>query len=111
MLSPKPPPTLTLTETRRLWRSIVTEFAVDDEPGRLMLLTALESLQRVRSAQKAIVDQGEYLTDDKGMIRPHPALAVEKDAYKQVLASFRSLNLSLTPAKDTRAPLSIRKAS
>jgi len=28
---------LTLPETRRLWRSIVTDFTIDDEPGRLLL--------------------------------------------------------------------------
>lgn len=111
MLSPKPPKTLTLPETRRLWSSIVTEFAVDDEPGRLMLLMELESLQRVRSAQAAILEQGEYLTDERGVIRPHPALAVEKDAYKQVLASFRSLNLSLEPTRDARSPATLRKVS
>ena len=100
---PTAPKTLS-TEARSWWRRLATEYGIQDEAGQLLLQTALEAFDRLRSAQRTIKQDGPTVTDRWGQIKPHPLLAAERDARSGMLQSLRALNLDLEPLKDIGRP-------
>jgi hypothetical protein len=86
---------------RELFRSIVTEFRVDDI-GSLQLLTiACEAHARARLCRERIDAEGMTAKDRFGILQPHPLLKTEVSARGQYLASLRALNLE-PPAPSKR---------
>lgn len=88
------------TDGARLWREIVSEYAITDAAGLALLTTACECLDRIRAAQKSIAEHGEFIPDRYGVLKQHPACSVEKDARNGFLAAMRALNLDLEPLRD-----------
>jgi P27 family predicted phage terminase small subunit len=97
--APRSPKTLS-AEARRWWARIVTEYAVDDDAGILILTTAFEAFDRMRQAQERIAADGATVVDRFGQVKPHPLLPTERDARAQFLAALRQLNLDLEPLRD-----------
>lgn len=85
---------------RKWWRAITSEYAIDDEAGRLLLQTALEAFDRMKAAGERITADGEAITDRFGQVKPHPLLPAERDARSQMLAALKQLNLDLEPLRD-----------
>jgi P27 family predicted phage terminase small subunit len=100
---PKPPNDLS-DEAKRWWKLIIEDFEVDDQPGLLLLGTALESFDRMRQAQAAIKKDGVCIEDRFGKPRQHPATLVERDAKNMMLRALKQMNLDIQPG----SPLSSR---
>ena len=93
---PKAPAHLS-RESKRWWREIQSEYVIGDAAGLAVLGQAAESLDRVRTAQKAIKESGIVVLDRWGQTKSHPAAAIERDAKASFLAALRALNLDLEP--------------
>jgi hypothetical protein len=78
---------------RELFRSIVTEFRVDDVGSLQLLTTAMEAHQRCRVCREAIDREGMTIKDRFGILTSHPLLKAEASARGQYLAALRALNL------------------
>ena len=87
-------------EAQQWWSAIVSEYSVDDEAGKLLLQTALESFDRMKAAARRINQDGEAVEDRFGQVKPHPLLTAERDARSQMLAALKQLNLDMEPLND-----------
>ena len=75
-----------------------------DVPGLLhVLAAACEAWDRAEEARQRIAADGPYLADRFGQLKPHPALAVERDGRVAFLRSLRELSLDAAPP-DPRPP-------
>jgi phage terminase small subunit len=97
--NPTKPPKHLEAESAALWAELITEYAINDPAGLAILGQACEALDRVRSAQDAIGDD-VVVYDRFHQPKPHPAVAVERDARSAFLAALRALNLDLEPLRD-----------
>lgn len=96
-----PKPTAALSrEAKNWWREIVTEYGIADSGGLLLLRTALEALDRMRQAQKAIKTDGAVVRDRFGQPKPHPLLTIERDSRAAMIGALRALNLDVLPLHD-----------
>lgn len=96
---PKAPKSLS-REAPRWWRKLIAEYVIEDEAGRLLLMVALESFDRMREAQIALAKDGLVLTDRFGQMKPHPLNTVERDSRAAMMAALRQLNLDIEPLRD-----------
>ncbi len=76
-----------------MWREMGGDFEQWDSAGLAALRSALEAHQRARQARLAIDKDGQVWRDRFGQLRPHPLLAVERDARAAFLAALRTLRL------------------
>lgn len=89
--------------TRTWWEDIAADF--DLEPHHLMLLTAAaEAWDRLQEARERIAKDGAYLKDRFGQLKPHPALAVERDSRIGFARLVRELNLDVETPEEPRLP-------
>ena len=95
-----PPPAHLTAEGKGWWRKICGEYDIADEAGLLLLQTALEAFDRMRSATRIVKREGASVRDRFGQPRAHPLLAVERDARAAMMAALRALNLDLEPVRD-----------
>lgn len=79
---------------RDLWAAVTAEFIVDDAAGRALLALACEALDRCRQAQKTLRESGLTVTDQRGALKAHPAVAIERDAWGVMQRALRQLDLS-----------------
>lgn len=93
---PKAPPKLSV-EARRWWRQLADGFEIEDEAGLLLLRTAMESLDRLREAQRILAKEGIIVRDRFDQPKQHPATLVERDARTALLRSLKALNLDVQP--------------
>jgi P27 family predicted phage terminase small subunit len=98
---PIPAPSHLEDPERELFRSIVTEFRIDDAGSIELLITACEAHQRCRTCRETIAKDGMMLADRFGALQPHPLLKAEASARGQYLAALRALNLE-PPAPSKR---------
>lgn len=102
--APSPPEHLA-APGRELWTAILEEFAVEDAPGRALLALACEALDRCRQAQAVLLESGLTITDQRGALKVHPAVTIERDAWGVMQRALRGLNLDAEPvAKPGRPP-------
>lgn len=85
---------------QRWWKKIAIEYAIEDDAGQLLLTTALEAYDRMKSAAARIDADGEAVEDRFGQVKPHPLLTAERDARAQMLAALKQLNLDVEPLRD-----------
>ncbi len=96
---PKPPSDLS-KEAAGLWQSLATEYDISDAGGLLLLNVAMEAFSRMREAQKLLAEFGPITTDAKGLMKPSPAIAIERDSRRGLLSAMRQLNLDILPLRD-----------
>lgn len=89
-------------EARKWWDAIAEEYGIQDNGGRLLLQTALEAFDRMKSAAKRIDKDGAAVEDRFGQVKPHPLLPAERDSRAQMLAALKQLNLDIEPLRDMR---------
>ena len=82
------------------WNRMMTEFSIDDDGGRMVLEITLLAWDRLEQARKVLATDGLTVTGAAGTTRPHPCIAIERDARSAVLAGFRALHLDLEPLRD-----------
>ena len=88
------------SEARQWWRSLVTDYDLDDPAGLLLLQTAMECFDRMRECQRVIAEDGVATRGSRKQIRSHPLLTTERDAKAQMLASLKALNLDIEPLRE-----------
>jgi P27 family predicted phage terminase small subunit len=93
------PPEGLSDEAKAWFRKIVLEYQVEDEAGILLLRGAMEAFDRVQEARAILKANGLTVTDKYGQHRPHPAVGIERDAAKNLLAYLRALNLDVQPLR------------
>ena len=100
---PKPPAHLT-ESTRVWWRSVVRDYAL--EPHHLRLLqAACEAWDRLQQAREALASDGLTVKGREGGIRPHPAVAIERDSRVGFSRLIRELDLDVEgPSASGRRP-------
>ena len=91
-------------ESKRWWKRIQTEYNITDPGGLLILLTALESLDRLREAQFVIKEHGSCIMDRFGVLKQNPMCNVERDSRTAFYAGLKALNLDLEPLKALGRP-------
>ena len=75
-----PPAPKTLgTEAAAWWKRILTDYAVEDETGLLLLQTTLEAFSRMRQASELLASEGLTTTDRYGQHKQNPGAAIERD--------------------------------
>src|SRR5687767_2951495 len=89
-------------EARRLWKGVMAEYAIEDTAGQLLLQTATEAHDRIREARRIITEQGVTVRDRYGHDKPHPMLAVEKDARAAMLLALKHLDLDVSVQPKSR---------
>jgi P27 family predicted phage terminase small subunit len=94
------PPKRLSAEARKSWQKVVDEYQIVDDTGLIILTTAFEAFDRMRSAQEQIKLEGMTSTDRFGQVKAHPLLTVERDARAQFLAALKALNLDVEPLAD-----------
>ena len=91
----KPPKHLS-TESKKLWKSIVFEYLIEDSAGLQILQTALSSRDIAEEARRTIKTDGMMIDGATGKVR-HPLLPVVRDHQNLFLKSMRHLNLDIEP--------------
>jgi P27 family predicted phage terminase small subunit len=85
-----------LSAAAKSWfREIVTEYAINDRAGLLLLQQAAESWDRVVELRKIIAQDGACTKDRWGQLKAHPLLSAERDARAGFLACVKHLQLDV----------------
>jgi len=80
------------------WAEIVSEHALGSHQ-LLVLRAACQAWDRMEQARKVLACSGLSYTDDKGMHRAMPEVAIERDSRTAFVRAVRELNLKLEPPK------------
>jgi P27 family predicted phage terminase small subunit len=92
---PKAPDHLS-AKARKLFDSVVGRYDFDPEEVATLVL-ALEAYDQAATARRRLKDDGQIVEDRFGQMKPHPAVAIHRDA----LATWRQLVTLLgIPADD-----------
>ncbi|WP_448658298.1 P27 family phage terminase small subunit [Sphingomonas sp. CJ99] len=87
------------------WREVLRDYTL--EPHHLRLLqSAAEAWDRMQQARATLADHGALtFTDERGVIRAHPCVAMERDARVAFARLVRELDLDAgAPAESPRPP-------
>lgn len=77
---------------KQLWARLIRDFEINDGAGLQLLQVAAEAADRAATCRKAI--DGLTVKDARGSLKPHPLLAVERDARAQQISALRALRLA-----------------
>jgi P27 family predicted phage terminase small subunit len=83
-------------ESKVIWRQICRDFALENH-ALIILVQALEALDRLRQAQEIIDNDGPVIKDRFGVPKQHPATLLERDARNQFLRAWKQLGLDIEP--------------
>ncbi|MCC7181171.1 MAG: P27 family phage terminase small subunit [Acidobacteria bacterium] len=89
--TPTPPRHLS-APSRAWWKAIVRDYALADHQLRT-LTAACEAWDRKDQARDVLTAEGLTFTTKHGEKRPHPAVAIERDARVAFLRAVRELAL------------------
>lgn len=95
-ITPKAPAHLA-EPTRQWWRNLVKTYDLEAHHLRL-LQSACEAWDRQQQARELLARDGLVVSGREGGLRPHPAVAIERDARIGFSRLIRELDL------DTEAP-------
>lgn len=87
-------------EAKALWKSLLNDYCIEDSAGIVILTTALEAYDTMKSAEGAIRKEGMTVLDKWQQIKPHPLLTTLRDARAQFLQGLKALNLDISPLRD-----------
>jgi len=97
-----PPPAHLSESSKRLWAEVVAEFDVRDAPGLAVLQAGLEARGRAEEARKLLDKEGLTTSGDRGGIKAHPAVTIERDNRAAFVQAMKVLNFSPEPAPISR---------
>jgi P27 family predicted phage terminase small subunit len=86
------------------WEQVIRDFEL--EPHHLRLLrAACEASDRMTQAREALAKHGALtFTDERGVIRAHPCVAMERDARTAFARLVRELDLDTGAPSETPRP-------
>jgi len=90
-----PPDDLSLT-ARRLWMRLNRDWELDLQ-SLMVLRIGLLAYDQAISARAQILKDGAVLTTPTGFSKPHPLLAIEKEARQGFLQAWRMLAFNVEP--------------
>ena len=99
-----PPPAHLSARARRIWRSVVEDYALTGLHHLEVLRLGLEAADRAETARLQIERDGLFVPDRYGSVKAHPAERVAKDAAVICARMFRELSLSEEYVEDVRIP-------
>ncbi|MEK7752463.1 MAG: hypothetical protein AAB654_11145 [Acidobacteriota bacterium] len=82
-------------EAKRLYGKIRRQWKIVDEPGRTILLTAMQCLDEMRASQGIIAIEGAVVLDRWNQKKPHPARQNLKESRAHLLQALKALDLDL----------------
>jgi phage terminase small subunit len=91
---PKPPANLGPAGAT-LWRSIMSEYAIDDAGGRALLKQAATAYDRAEQLRIEIERDGEIIRSRSGVPREHPGLRAEMAARSFMVRTLQRLGINL----------------
>lgn len=101
---PKAPAHLS-DDAREWWDQVLREYDLEPHHRRL-LQSACEAWDRMQQARAALATHGALtFTDERGVIRAHPCVAMERDARTAFARLVRELDLDTgAPSEAPRPP-------
>jgi P27 family predicted phage terminase small subunit len=98
------PPSHLSKSVKVWWRTVVSDYQL--EPHHLRLLqAACEAWDRLQQARELLLKDGLVVEGREGGIRPHPAVAIERDSRVGFARLVRELDLDVEPpASNGRRP-------
>ena len=104
---PKAPQHLT-EPTRAWWRNVGREWKLEEHHIRLLTM-ACEAHDRATEAQAILARDGLVINGREGGVRPHPAVAIRRDAETAFARLLRELDLDVDAPRSMRVgPPSLR---
>lgn len=97
------PPEHLSARSSAFWRAVVADYLIEDAPGLELLRRACEAMDRADEARAVLEREGLTFTSRYGELRPHPCVAVERDARVAVARLLRELRVT-EPPEDDRPP-------
>jgi P27 family predicted phage terminase small subunit len=98
------PPEHLSESTAGWWRQVTAEYALEPHHCRLLQM-ACEAWDRSQQAQAEIAVHGAVtFKDERGAIKAHPAVAIERDAHVAFARLVRELDLDAGAPSETRRP-------
>ena len=92
-------------KSKRIFRSIVDDFELESESHALETLRlALEAMDRADEAREMIARDGLVVRNRHDELRPHPAVAIERDSRLAAWRGFRELSLDAGEYAEPRVP-------
>jgi hypothetical protein len=88
-----------------LWSRIVEEFDISDAAAKELLLLACECTDRAEALRRQIDEEGEIVTDAKGVMRDHPGLKHELQNRSFVSKVLQRLDLETMARPIGRPPM------
>ena len=99
----KSPPDDGLSDSSRKWmKSVIDGYELKSHHMEI-LRCAAEAKTRMQQSQEILSKDGLTFTDQRGQVRVHPCVLIERDSRIAFLRSLRELGLDLQTA-DTRPP-------
>jgi P27 family predicted phage terminase small subunit len=89
-------------ETAKFYWEVVESFELESHHLRLLTI-ACESWDRREQAREALRTEGLTVRDVKGIVKTHPAVAIERDSTTIFIKALRELNLDI-PASGKQLP-------
>jgi len=90
-------------ETRRWWRQIVADYAMESHHLRLLQATC-ESWDEYQAARETLARDGQTYQDRFGQVKAHPLVAVARDARTSFYRGLRELALDVNAPAESRPP-------
>jgi len=91
-----PPATLS-APAKEHWRRLRADFDIADAAGLLLLEQALTSWDLAQRAARVVAKEGMTVSGSHGGTKPHPLIAVGRDATSAFQRALRQLNLDVLP--------------
>src|SRR5262245_44084822 len=98
---PTPPPSHLSPSARQWWETTVEAYVLQEHHLRLLQL-ACEAWDETQKARAQLQDEGLTVPGREGGIRPHPCVAIERDARLTVARLVRELDLDGEPPVSER---------
>ena len=99
-IPPEPPAHLSAS-ARRWWQTTVETYELEEHHLRLLQLVC-EAWDRSQMARELLDREGLTVPGREGGTRPHPAVAIERDARLAVARLVRELDLDVGPPAPSR---------
>jgi P27 family predicted phage terminase small subunit len=97
---PQPPPHLS-PSAAKWWTTTVESFVLEEHHLRLLQL-ACEAWDEAQKAQEQLDREGLTVPGREGGMRPHPCVAIRRDARLAVARLVRELDLDTEPPVQER---------
>ena len=91
------PPGHLSTRAKGYWRAMSKTYELADPPAQELLRRCCEAMDRADQAREEVDRDGATFKTRYGEIRPHPAVAIERDARTAIARLLRELRVLDSP--------------